>query len=263
MINTQDKKSLEANRHPVELLTPPGSGPCISIVLALKQELNQRKQNATLIHQGVQAALAALDRFPCSGNTRKDVIERLNDVVAGLMLDKPGKGIGIFVSADVSKSISFPFEVNEVVIIGKSFETRDILYLEQHQKPYYIVSLAKTSIRAFKAEADSVQEVRSNGFPLHYLDDYEYSRSTVASSVGYGMKGFEKDKGTLEALHRKSFVTEAAHHLIKLMGSAEEEIMVCGAPRLATDFVDACMAKNRILVKVEGSHNGADFESMI
>jgi hypothetical protein len=262
MIKTQQKRDFGNDLDLVELLVQPVVGPCVSIVIGLHKELNQRKQNITLIRQAILKAHVALENFPCPVSTRQLIADRLDSLVKCVQLEQPEAGIGLFVSPQVSTLITFPFQVNEVMMIGNSFESRDILYLKQYLTPYYIVSLAKSSVRLFRAHADSMEEIR-DGFPFLYKDDYEYARSSQASSFGYGKKGFEKDKSIVAEMRSASLVRDAAHHLCMHAPNGISEIALCGPARLIKEFTDACSPRDRILVKVPGTHNAGEFASLI
>jgi hypothetical protein len=262
MIKTQQKRDLGDVLNLVELLVKPGVGPCVSVVLGLHSELNQSKQNITLIRQAIRKAHVALENVPCTESTRRLIADRLDDLATRVQVEQPEAGIGLFVSPEVSTLISFPFQVNEVVMAGNTFETRDILYLKQYLTPYYIVSLAKASVRLFRAQADTMEEIR-DGFPFLYKDDYEYARSTQSSSVGYGKKGFEKDKGIVAEMRSASLVRDAAHHLCSKASKGVSEVVLCGPPRLIKEFAEACPSKDRILVKAPGTHNTGEFASLI
>jgi hypothetical protein len=262
MNTAKQKRDLGHDLNLVELLVQPGQGPCVSIVVGLHGELNQRKQNITLLNQALGKAQTALQNFSCSPEVRQLVSDRLESLVTRVNFDEPEGGIGLFVSPQVSTLVSFPFPVNEIVLVGNSFEAREILYLRQYLTPYYIASVTKTSVHLYKAHADSVQEIRDGGLPFIFEDDYEYARSTPGSSVGYGMKGFEKDKSVMTEMRVKSFVRAAAHRLNGRFAAGEPEIVVCGPTRSVNEFADACSAKDN-LIKVAGSHNAGEFSDLV
>src|SRR5688572_28303260 len=93
MIKTQQPQDFEKDLNIIELLVQHVTGPCVSIVLGLHKELNQRKQNITLIRQAIRKAHVALENFPCPESERQLIVDRLDSLVTCVQLEQPPHGI--------------------------------------------------------------------------------------------------------------------------------------------------------------------------
>jgi hypothetical protein len=142
-------------------------------------------------------------------------------------------GVGFFASEDSSGTVTFPFEVDNTVYVGDSFETRDLWFLKDLLRPYYLLLVDKRGSRLFRGVMDSLEEIRKGGFPVLYQDDYEYQRSSLGSSYGYAMKGFEKDKGVLTSSRLKEMVRDSVELLPALLGASHAELIIAGPAKLS------------------------------
>lgn len=119
-------------------------------------------------------------------------------------------GIGLFVSAQVKKLISFFFPVRERVTIAQSFDIRDLLYESYYTTPYVVLLLSRKETKLFNGRLNSLTEITDMHFPQKNEVKYEYSRHTRGNSnEGHSfVKEIEKDKSVMEEIRIKNFFRE-------------------------------------------------------
>src|SRR5688572_5745403 len=99
---------------------------CISMIIPLNNIPSFKKINSIvtdhaiekledLLNQGYEASL--VNQFISKLKNFEDNIKNINGV----------KGIGIFISSEIFRIVTFPFEVIEKIFAGESFEIRDVL----------------------------------------------------------------------------------------------------------------------------------------
>lgn len=256
----KDKITNQMNSAQLERLTNVG-GPCVSVQLNLYQQPYMLKHNVTSVEKAVRKAKEALDIFHAPESVKTDIINHLDNVQSKFVNDGTVSGVGLFASGRESQMVTFPFKINECVLVQTSFETRDLLYLKQYEEPYYVLSMSKESIRLFKGITDSFTEIRNEKFPAKFLDDYEYEHASHGASHGYALKGLERDKKEIGAIRHGSFVRDAAHNLSTVLSDPHTQLVVTGPARLLKEF-EACYSnRQQVIETMTTSFNGRNFSA--
>jgi len=260
-MNAEIMISKAPNDELVARLLEAQEGPCVSILLPLLQPARMQKQNINLLTKSVKRVKSALSAYRTTEKVRLNIEKQLDELTGTIESTGSARSIGIFVSTAVSGVVEFPFEVNEITLVAGSFETRDLWYLKEYRRPYYTVMLGKNGARLFMGIADSLEEIRNDSFPASFEDDYEYQRSSIGSSHGYGMKGFEKDKGAMQDTRLKDQIRSTARDVASHLKTASDELVVAGPVKLAKDFVNAFPAPEKVLGSVGRAISQKDFLS--
>jgi hypothetical protein len=235
--------------------------PCASILLNLHRPGNMLKQNLNTLSKAVKKTRESLDIFNTTDNTKRTISERLDQLAAMFVNDGTAIALGLFASETQKQLVTFPFPVNECTVVGKSFQTRDVLYLRQYLKPYFVVNIGKDEIHLFRGAGESLTEVRDGGFPLSLVDDYEYEHASIGSSHGYALKGFEKDRREMSQERHDVYVKKAAHQVSSILQDKNCELIVVGPGRMASEFKSAC-APRQVAGHINRSFNGRNFSSL-
>ena len=229
-------------------------GPCVSIQVRLHIEFTQRKQNESIIEHAVARARQAVEVLRCNADTKSRILERLDMAVEDYD-GRPGRSLGIYVSREHAAQIRFPFEVNETVVVGDTFETRDLLYYRQYAATYLVLSLSRKEVRLFRGRAGDLVEVRDDVFPLRYQEEYAYERSSIGSSIGYGMKGFEKDKSVLAGMRTEAFVQNVVDVLPAYLDRKGVEFILAGEDRITSGLLKTFPWREQVLGTIDGEVN--------
>lgn len=254
----------QTNHHssldPAEIsqLITPQEGPCISVLLNLFTAGNMLKQNILNLKRSVEKAKASIDSSDASEDLKTILISKLESVAASFSNSGTPLGLGIFISRNVSQLVEFPFTIIECSIVGKSFETRDILYFEQYLEPYYALNITKDSMHLYKGSGRSLVEITGEAFPKHNGAEYEYEHASIGSSHGYSLKGFEKDKGQIENIRQESFVKSTARNLAAVVNDPNHQLIVAGSARLVNE-VEAVYPYPDTFSRIDASFNGKTF----
>jgi hypothetical protein len=164
----------------------------------------------------------------------------------------PSEGLGLFVSPDIARLVHFPFPVKEKVIVDKTFETRDLYYLEQFAKPYYVLKLTKNEANLFLLETGTVaREITNNHFPMRNTSEYEYARPSIGTSFGYARKGFEKDKSMLNKTRQEPFFKEVQQNVLSYAKSTD--LLITGSKTVLSNFESVNDNRLKIKGKIIGS----------
>ncbi len=147
-------------------------------------------------------------------------------------------GLGIFVSPDMARLVLFPFPVKEKIMVDQTFETRDLYYLEQFSKPYYVLKLTKNEAHLFLLETGTVaREITNTHFPMRNGYAFEHAKPTMGTSFGFARKGFEKDKSSMNKTRLKSFFKEVQHNLLARIKTSD--VLITGSRNILFNFESA------------------------
>jgi hypothetical protein len=211
------------------LRTPQGT--CVSVLLPLRRVAKELRQNNVIIRKAFENVRSLLNDRDESDPDKQYIMSRLEGLASTFVNDGAVQSIGFFISREVAEMITFPFIVNEGIIVADSFETRDVLYLQQLAEPYFVLSLDKSQARLFHGRIDSLVEV-GESFPIAFEDEFEYERATLGSSHGYALKGFEKDKREITGIRLTSWMHGVGHKVSEYPGP----LILAASPRLANGF---------------------------
>jgi hypothetical protein len=205
---------------------------CVSIIVPTQRSGKILKDDHLKLKRAVDQAIDLVKKdYP--KETVKVLERSLQEIYESVEHQgETGNGIGIFVSPKGQLLKRFDLPVKEKIVVADNFEVRDLLLEEQYARPYVILVLTEIRIRLFTGNMERLTETRDGHFPISFIDDYEYSPPTPASSFSGDSleKGFEKDKSILAEIRVEHFFHKAdellTHYLpmgMPLIVSAENK----------------------------------------
>ena len=160
------------------------------------------------------------------------------------------EGLAIFISPNLFKVNVLPFPVKEKIMLGRSFEIRDLIYFTQFLKPYYLLTISKKRARLLKGRGNDLQEIINNDFPKQYTEEYEYA---IASSSG-ALKDFELDKSILREKRQMSFLKQADDTLNKYIND-DTALFVAGVGEELANFEHISHHIRKIAGTIAGNYD--------
>jgi hypothetical protein len=116
-------------------------------------------------------------------------------------LQEMRKGAAFFSGPDFFRYLIVPLELEEQTVVSDLFHIKPLLFLENRNKPYYLLSLSKHEISLYKADRFSLEKISLPGAPENIEDFsgtdevHREKRSSVYHSQGAGTdKSQEKEK---------------------------------------------------------------------
>lgn len=191
------------NHELTEMLNEKGNV-CVSIIIPTHRIAPLRQEDPLKVKKSIAAAKALLDKKYKNSETFELKIA-IDEIADEIDFVHQQDGIGIFVSKNVKKFVVFPFPVTEKIMVGDSFEIRDLVYKNNYSLPYFLLMLTENTARLFKGELNQMSEIKSSIFPKLFFDDYEYQKPSRGTSYGEALKSFEKDKSVLQEIRIRTF----------------------------------------------------------
>jgi hypothetical protein len=232
--------------------------PCISIIVPTHRTSPERTVDPLEIKKAVENAKKLLGaKYGGNGVDTSKVLGLLDELTMNIDYLHNSEGIGLFVSPSISQIVKFPFPVKERIIIGDSFEIRDVLYLENSMRSFYVLSITEKDLRLFRGNGEVLQEIHDKNFPVHIVEEYEYARPNIANSYGFGLKNTEKDKSIVEEERLIAEMKKADKKLGEYL-KEDKPLLINGVTKELGYFMKISTHKKNIKGKVLGNYSYAD-----
>lgn len=227
--------------------------PCVSVIIPTHKLSPERTLDELHVTQALKkAGELVINKFG-ENNIGKELILKLNELASNIDYVHNDLGIGFYVSPKVSHLVRFPFPVKEKVIVGNSFEIRDIVYLEATLLEYCFFVMNEKELRLFDGTGETLRMYKNTDFPSRYIDDYEYERSSLGSSYGYGFKSTEKDKSIVNEQRYVAFLKQADQKMSKYI-SPHTPLIISGNSKDIGYFKKITTHSNNIIGEIQGNY---------
>lgn len=232
---------------------------CVSILVPMYKISPDRNQNPVRARHAVENALSQLGKIKAKDEKEKQVLRKISDDIGKLYekIDfvRAQKGVGIFVSENITHLVYFPFDIAEKIIVGDSFEIRDMLYKEHYLAEYLVLALSMNSARLFSGRDGIHNEIADENFPLRFRDDFIYEKPSPGSPVSVSLKSTEKDKSIMKLIRLKEFYRQADALLANYL-KENVPIIISGVAKCLSSFLEVTRHQKKIIAQVAGNYSG-------
>jgi hypothetical protein len=245
-------KKMVANDH--QQLRNEKSDVCISIITPTHRLSPDRRTDPIQLENAIQQVKSHLHN-KYDHAAINPLIQAMDELYGQIDFTRNTAGIGLFVSQNVKGLIHFFFPVKERIMIGQSFDIRDLLYESFYDVPYVVLMLSQKEARLFNARLNMVKEITDTHFPKKNEAEYEYSRPTRGNSyVGHSLvKEFEKDKSISEEIRLRSFLREA-DDLLNIYVNNSMPLIVTGEKKDLAYFRQVTTHEKNIAYSIPGNY---------
>ena len=225
---------------------------CVSIIIPTSRTSPDRRVDSEVLQKSINHSKFILSKK----NLPVGVYDSMSTAIDRLAIQVDPihamDGLGLFVSPDMTRLVHFPFPVKEKVVVDKTFETRDLYYLEQFAKPYYVLKLNKNEASLFLLETGTLaREITNTHFPMRNTNEYEYARPSIGTSFGYARKGFEKDKSMMNKIRQEPFFKEIEQNVLAYTKATD--LLIAGSKTILSNFESATDNRLKIKARIIGS----------
>ena len=228
---------------------------CVSIILPTHRLSPERRVDNLKLKNSITAAKQLL-QYKYTVSNIQLLMDAIDEIYDTIDFSHNSDGLGIYISSDIKLAVQFPFTVEEKVMVGDSFEIRDLLYKDNYSVPYLIILLSKNQIRLFKGLLDELEEIIDESFPLTYEEEYVYnSPSRGTPFTGHTtVRNFEKEKSSLEEIRFKQFYQKADKLLNKYIISASPVILL-GVEKDIAWFEKVSVHAENLIHTIDGNYD--------
>ncbi len=227
---------------------------CISIIVPSHKLSPERRVDRKQVERAVLQAKEELLHSYMKEEI-KPLQRSLDELFSQIDFNHNTPGIGLFVSPVVRQLVHFFFPVKEKVVIGPSFEIRDILYQTNYAVRYFTLMLSEKEARLFGGRLNSLLEITDHNFPKKYVDDYIYAHPARDSSYDGNafVRAFEKDKSQLEEIRYQHFAGEVGDVLKDYLMN-DTPLILAGAKKDLSYFKTATHNRLYVIGEIPGNY---------
>ncbi|MDE3236111.1 MAG: hypothetical protein KGO81_09170 [Bacteroidota bacterium] len=191
------------------------------------------------------------------------IIQRMDEMLESLEYTHNHEGLAFFFSPNITLQKKLSFRVEKKIIVGDSFELRDILYELNYAIKYYTLLLSENEVRLYEGNWTTLTEIKSeNHFPKYYNEEFTYNPPSRSSSLGgqAHVKDFEKDKSILEEIRIKDFF-RAINKILGSFITAQAPIIITG-PKKELQWYTSVSTHKQIIGKIEGNYTHSSLQQL-
>ena len=106
----------------------------------------------------------------------------------------------------------------------------------------------------FCGEVQDIQEIQNDDFPKQYVETYEYSKPSRASSFSAGLKDYELDKSEMQEIREKAFYKEIDDSMNKYL-KTDLSLIVAGVEDEVTNFEAVSSHLDQVIGTIKGNYD--------
>jgi hypothetical protein len=231
---------------------------CVSMIIPLHEIPSFKKMDSIVVDHAIAKLKALMEpsyppaivsEFISKISYLKDDVRRVNGV----------KGIGIFMSDKTFHTETFPFEVQERIHAGTSFEVRDLLYKELQMKEYLLLSLTGYEVKLFRGSANHLSEVTDNNFPASLVEE-TYAAPAIQNQAEDPAQQVKRRKSEITE-SSKSFYNTLDKKLLEYI-QPEQVLLLAGVEKEIAAFEGGTAHKEKIKGRIHGSYDHYNIQEL-
>jgi len=219
---------------------------CVTVLLNTHRNSPQSKKDDIALKNLVTEAEKRL-KEECNDETGEVVFQKLNELASNIDARYNFESLALFVNRDIAEFIRMPIKVEDRVVIGNSFATRDLIRLLHKELNYYVLVLSREKARLIEAVGDKEIDEIHNGFPME-------NSFTVA---GEG-KLFSRET---------SLVLEFFGNVNEQLNDVQHEkrlpVFICTDEANYSDYLKAAERNENISGLIEGNKDDEDANNIV
>lgn len=233
------------NRHDIQVLQQIRGPLSISIMLPTHRTSPDNKQDPIRVSNLVaQASKRLLDEF--SRRQVDSVLTRLEKEAAAIDHENNLDGLALFANQDFAHFYRVPFRLQEKVVIGDNFQTRDLVFALNRTPRYWVLSLSEQPTRLYEGSRDTLIEIREEGFPMEH--GAAGGASNLPGGTGVSRSAYRDE-------YHRQFFRSVDSTFANFFKDDPLPLAVVGVERYHSFFNEVSGHVDQVVGRVTGSHD--------
>ncbi len=234
--------------------------PSVSILLPVNKKYPQFKDEEKKLKGLIKKAEERL-RYDLSEKMASSISEKLEKTINTIDFTHLSESIAVFVSSTLQKVIHLSFPVEEKLIIGRTFELRDLLYAAKNSFHYIVLTISENKIGLYRGYNHHLEKEQNEDFPygINDVGGKGHSREQTFTSFG-SVKNVSDQKEHLEKQIEK-YLRDVDAELSKVLKQTNVPVIIGGVEKEIAKFKLISKNKDSFLGFIEGNFdhsNAAD-----
>lgn len=138
---------------------------CVTIVLNTHRTLPDNEKDPILLKNLIREAANRLPEA-CSEQAAAALVDKLHKLAGEIDHRHNLESLALFVNKDIAEYTRMPIHIENRVVIGETFATRDLFRALNEEKSYFVLVLGRDQARLIEAFNDRVIKEHTGDFPL-------------------------------------------------------------------------------------------------
>jgi Bacterial archaeo-eukaryotic release factor family 3 len=176
------------------------------------------------------------------------IMQKLRTLIKGLNFNTSKKSIAIYVSPLFEKVLYLDIPVGEKIVVGDSFQIRDLIYAKKQLHKYLVLLLSFNECQVYLGNSDTLIKIVSNSGS---------SANDYANDVPERVANFSDITERKEILMDK-FLHHIDNNLNTILNAYRLPLFVIGTKRIAGHFKKMTRHENAVIAYIHGNYETAD-----
>jgi len=226
--------------------------PSISILIPVNRKYPQFRLAEKRLKALVKEAEAIL-KDELSEEMAKSAINKLRATALSVDFTHLSESLAIFVSSEIQKVIHLSIPVEEKLIVGRTFELRDLFFAAKMNFHYLVLTISENKVRVFLGYGNHLQEEYNDQMPFGNRDVQGEGHSRVQTFGALSSsKNVSDDQSRIQVLQEK-YLRDVDNELSLILKQRNIPVIICGVQKGIAGFNAITKNKNLIIGTVEGN----------
>lgn len=234
-------------RHEVQELQAQRSYPSISLYMPVYSASQQDRQQTSIRLKNLVREAEARLLQDLSKQEAAPLLAKLEKLSATVESNWPMSGLGLFVSANYVRAFPLPMSVEERVLVGNTFVTRELVRLISNSPRYRVLVLTEEDARLLEGVRSELHEIHDHGFPAQR--DIPGVETEVAGHFGV-------EPTTQHDAEQRVFFNRVEKLIIELNSQVPRQLIVCGVQRTVAYLDEVLNAGQKAQLNIVGQVHG-------
>lgn len=240
------------NRRDIRLLQKIKGSPAVTITLPAHRATPDNQQDPIRVKDLVKQAKDCL-RGEYDQSEVEPLLLQLEKLAESIDYRFTQDGLAMFVNRDLARAVHLPFSLDERVVVGESFHTRDLVYAMNRAPRYWALVLSEKPTRLLEGTRDNLLEIRAGGFPL----TQDITGGTQPLPAGVGIR-----RSAIRDERLRQFFRQVDAALKPYITEDPLPLAVVGVERHLAFFDEVTGFKDAIVATLTDSHDQTSLDDL-
>ncbi|MEO7316020.1 MAG: hypothetical protein ABIW47_12595 [Ginsengibacter sp.] len=213
---------------------------CVTIILTTHRTKPDNEKDSILLKNLVKDAEKRL-QADCGEDKEmaNTIMDKLNKLAASIDHRYNLEGLVLFVNENIAEFVRLPLQVENRVVVDRTFHTRDLVRAINGQTSYYVLLLSRQSARMIEALSDIAVKEVEDGFPIE----------NMTTTVAPGAASIANKVTSLST----EFFNVVDKKMNEILKAKPLPVIICTDESNYSEFLKVADRKNIILGNVKGN----------
>jgi hypothetical protein len=226
--------------------------PSVSILFPVNKKYPQFTEAEQKLKQLIKKAeLEMKEHF--SSKIVESISVKLHEIIKLIDFKDLSDSLAIYVSPSFHKVIHLSFPVEEKLIIGRTFELRDLFYLTINNFNYIVITISKNLVRQFLGNDHFLIEEKNANMPNGIADVEGEGHSRVQSFSSFASTRNVSDQNKFVEIKLEKYFRDIDNELTTILKKNNFPVIIGGVKKEVALFKSITKNSSAIMGDLEGN----------